>query len=62
MTQLKERTITIRYRSSVSDELWANMVRGINDTVEQDACDYAAAASDDRYELDVIVGTGSDLK
>lgn len=46
-------TISVRMTSHMTDALWRSMFSEIEETVEQIACDYAAACDNDEYRVDV---------
>lgn len=47
------RTVTITFDSHVNDDLWNAMYDELVETAEQIACDYAAAATNDNYRVDI---------
>jgi len=53
---MQTRILTIVYKSDITDEQWSAMKDEIIEDVLQQACDYAAAATDDEYEVDFYDG------
>jgi hypothetical protein len=53
---MKRRFLTIQYDAAISDQMWESMVNEIMNDVEQIACDWAATAKNDTYELSYSQG------
>lgn len=48
------RTVTITLTSHIDDDGWAEFIAETTEEIEQRACNYAAWAANDNYEVSII--------